>query len=952
MMHLKAWISGSSSLCRRGAVARALAAGAAAWLLSPAASTGLEESPATNASAGYSQLARLRGHVHVLAQPRFDIGEAPSSLQMGGLELVLAKTAEQKKAFEQLLAAQQNPKSPHYHHWLTPAEYGIRFGASDATIAALSQWLEANDFKVDAPPASRTQLRFHGTKSQVEAAFHTQIHLFDVRGVRHFANVTAPEIPAAFATLITEIRGLHDFYPKPGVRIRRAGPPGAALTMRPDGSPHPQPQITYDGGKVNWVGPTDFATIYNLLPLYRAGVTGSGVTIAIAGQSDIDPTIATAYWTGFGLSGQQFNSINVPAGQGGQDPGRTNDSNESEAFLDVEIAGGLAPGAKILLVRDKNVLTAADYVVQQNLAAVLNISFSDCESNIPAATNQAISGLFQQAVSEGITVTVSTGDNGVAGCDGNVEMQGQLATTGYAVNGIASTPYDLAVGGTDFDPTQPQDWAASNAPGTLANAQAHIPEMVWNDTCANPIGARALGYANPATFCNTATLNGQPNPFIEVFGGGGGLSSCISVNNNVCGGGYAVPSWQKGGVYGIQGFATRALPDVSVIASSWVSCSFDTMPSCDPANQNVDFVAGTSAAAPSVAAIIALVDQAQITPTSPDGRQGLINPALYSLAAAEYGSPQSPSGTLSSCSASLGVNIGAACVFYDVTAGSNAMPCQVSAYNPAGTMPASSCAASSGEANGIMQINSMSQYVAGAGFDLATGLGSINAANLVLAISLPPPTGLTVSPKGQSVNLAWTAEPTASSFNIYQGTQPGQEGSTPVQTGATGTSASVTGLQNGQRYVFTIAAVSALGVSGKSNEAQATIAPAAPTGLSASGGNSSVMLTWTAATGATSYNVYQGTSSGNESAQPVQAGLTGTSSTVTGLANGTSYYFTVVAVDAGGASAPSAEASATPTAPSSGGGALGSLDVELLALLVALRWFMLAASRRLRTNRR
>jgi hypothetical protein len=388
-----------------------------------------------------------------------------------------------------------------------------------------------------------------------------------------------------------------------------------------------------------------------------------------------------------------------------------------------------------------------------------------------------------------------------------------------------------------------------------------------------------------------------------------------------------------------------------MIANNWVACSYD-IPACDPANHSVDFLQGTSAAAPSVAAIIALLDQAQITPASPDGREGLINPALYRLAAAEYGSPQSPSATLSSCSASLGVNIGAACVFYDVTAGSNAMPCQVSAYAPAGSMPGSTCAASTGEATGIMEINSSAQYAGGSGFNLATGLGSINAANLVLAISLPAPTGLTAGPKGQSVNLAWTAEPTASSFNVYQGTASGQEGATPVQTGATGTSTTMTGLQNGQSYVFTIAAVSAVGMSGRSNEAQATIVPAAPTGLSASAGNASVMLTWTAATGATSYNVYQGSSSGNENAQPVQAGLTATSSTVAGLANGTSYYFTVAAVDAGGASAPSTEASATPTAPSSGGGALGSLDVELLALLVAFRWFMLAASRRPRINRR
>lgn len=930
MRNLKDWISGSSWLRGWGIVAIALAAGAAAWLLSTTLSAASDESPATRSSPGSSQLVPLPGHVHGLAQPRFDLGEAPGSMHMGGLELVLAKTAAQKQALEQLLAAQQDPKSPQYHHWLTPSEYGTRFGASDATVAALSQWLEANGFKVDALPANRSQLRFHGTKAQVEAAFHTQIHLFEVGGAKHFANVTDPEVPAALAPLIASIRGLHDFYPKSGVRTRRATPamPGA------------QPQITYDGGKQNWIGPGDFAVIYNLLPLYNAGGNGSGVTIAIAGQSDIDLATASAFRAGFGLSTPLFSSLPVP---NGQDPGQTNDSNETEAYLDVEIAGGLAQGASILLVRDKDALVAAQYVIDQNLAAILNISFSACESNL-GSQNSAISSLFQEAASQGITVTVSAGDSGVAACATDF-TQGELSTSGFAVSGIASTPYDLAVGGTEFDPAQPQDWATSNAPGTLVNALAHIPEMVWNDSCANPLWAKALGFASTSAFCNTATLNGQPNPFLEVAGGGGGLSSCIRVSNNACAGGYPQPNWQAG-VAGIQSFGTRAIPDVSMIASNWVVCSYDDTP-CDPATQNLDFVEGTSAAAPSVAAIIAILDQGMSTPASPDGRQGLINGLLYNLAAAEYGSPRSPSNTAAACSASLGRSIGAACVFYNVLAGSNAMPCQVSAYDATGTMPASTCAASSGQGNGIMEINSSPRYLAGDGFNPATGLGSINAGNLVLAVYLPAPSALAASSTGQSVNLTWTAEAHATSFDIYQGTQSGQEGSTAVQTGATGTSATVTGLQYGQTYFFTIAAESVIGASARSNEAHATIVPAAPTGLSASGGNGSVTLTWTAAVGATTYNVYQGTSSSGEGAQPLRSGISATSSTITGLTNGTTYYFKVAGMDAGGVSVLSAEAPATPMAPSSGGGgALGLLDVALLALLVVLRQFFVGRAQR------
>jgi subtilase family serine protease len=896
----------------------AVAFAATASLLAITAHAGSAAQPVARPS-GSGQLVALPGHVHGLAQPRFDMGEAPSSLHLGALELDLARTPAQTQALEQLLAAQQDPKSPQYHQWLTPAAYGARFGASEAAVAALSRWLQGNGLRVEAPPASRSRLRFHGTKTQVETAFHTYIHEFAVDGVNHFANVSPPEVPATLATLITAVHGLHDFYPTTGIRSRRAA---AAATQT-------QPQTTYDAGKENFVGPGDFATIYNLLPLHQAGGNGAGVTIAIAGESDIDLATASAFWSGFGLSTPPFNSMPVP---GGQDPGQTNDNNELEAYVDVEIAGSVAQGATLLLVRDKDALNAAAYVIEQNLAAILNISFGACESNI-GAQNSVISSLFQQAVAQGITVTVSAGDSGVAACASDF-AQGQLSTSGFAVNGVASTAYDLAVGGTEFNPTQTQDWATGNAAGTLTNALAHIPEMVWNDSCANPLWASALGFASTDALCNTATLNGQPNPFLEVAGGGGGLSSCIAANGSACTGGYPQPSWQTG-VAGIQSFGVRVIPDVVMVATPWVVCSYDVSP-CDPATENVDLVAGTSAAAPSVAAIIAILDQGMSTPASPDGRQGLINPQLYSLAAAEYGSPQSPNNTASACSATLGSGIGAGCVFYNVTAGSNAMPCQVSAYNAAGSLPASTCMSPSGQANGIMQINSTPDYPAVSGFNLATGLGSINAGNLVLAIYLPAPSGLVASATAQTVDLSWSAEPHATSFNVYQGTQSGQEGPAPVLTGSTGSSAAVPGLQYGQSYYFTVAAESAIGLSGRSNEAHVTIVPATPAGLSASAGNGSVSLTWTAATGAKTYNLYAGTSPGAEGAAPLKSAIAGTNTTATGLTNGTTYYFTVAGVDPGGVSARSAEAQATPAAPG-GGGALGSLELALLALLAVVR---------------
>jgi hypothetical protein len=920
---------------RSAAWALVLACAGAAVL---AGSTGVTNTAgaATAPAADSSGLARLPGHVNARARPQFDLGRAPDSLALHGLEVVFAMTASQQRAIEALIAAQQDPKSPQYHQFLTPAQYGARFGASEATVAAAGRWLAANGFTVAALPANRSGLHFSGTKAQVETAFHTEIHLFEVDGRRHYANVSNPEVPAGLAAAITTIHGLHDFYPRSTVKARHLGT-------------GPTPQITYDGGQINWVGPGDFAVMYNLTPLYSAGVNGKGVTIAITAESDIDPTVANTFWAGVGIATPPtINPMTVPTADGGTDPGQTMDGNEEEAYLDTEVAGGLAPGATIDLVADVNASIAFQYMVQQNLGEVINISFSVCESQITPADNIALDGVFAEAATQGQTVVVSSDDAGVAGCEQNTFTQGTLATTGFAVSGIASSPHVLAVGGTDFDPTQPQSWATSNAPGTLVNAQGHIPEMVWNDTCANPLGAKYLGYTTDA-LCNLATLGGNPNPFLQIAGSGSGVSSCTAYDSttNTCpGGGWPVPSWQSG-VAGIAGLSGRAVPDVVSFAGGWVICSYDNA-TCDPANANastngdVDLVGGTSSSTPAVAAIVALLDQQM-------GKQGLINTELYQLAATEYGTPAAPN-TSNACSATLGTTIGASCIFYNVTGGSNATPCTVASFSDAGSAPASTCVSSSGQANGIMELNGAPQYIAGTGFNLAAGLGSINATNLVLALYLPAPTGLAATPGGQSVSLSWTADPHATSFNVYQATATGKEGSTPAQSAVTGSSVTVSGLQFATDYYFTIAAVAAIGTSAQSGEVHTMTVPAAPTGLSATAGNATASLTWTAVTGAASYNIYQGTSAGGENATPVQTGLSGTTATVSSLANSTTYYFKVAAVDAGGASALSNETSAMPVAPAGhgGGGSLGTLEVMLLAALAALA----AASRyRERTQR-
>ena len=847
-----------------------------------------------------ADLAPLVGNVHRFANPRFDVGEAPVSLHLQGLDMVFAKTPAQDRALQAFLAAQQDPKSSQYHKWLTPTEYGQRFGASEATLAAAANWLKSSGLEVGTIPPGRGHLPFFGSKTAVEAALHTHVHLFGLPDARHYANVSDPLLPAELKPFVAAIRGLNDFHPRPGVRLSRGAAFGVLPTVGRASRAGVAPDTFYSGTDQfpGYVGPTDFAIMYNVQSVYQAGITGAGVTVAIAAQSDVDPGVLSEFWTGFGVSGpsfglpaQSFTSMPVPISDGGSDPGLTNDGNEDEAYLDTEIVGALAPGAKLLLVRDHDAGLAAQYIIDQNLAAILNLSFSQCESE-EAGSNSTISSMYQQAAGQGITVVVSTDDAGVSGCTAEADLfkQGDVNSNGFAVNGLASTPYDLAVGGTDFDDpnTEQQYWNGFNQTGTLASATSHIPEIVWNDSCANPVFATFYSGQDPITFCNTAqlqTTSGSKvsNPFIEIAGTGSGLSGCTTTNGSSgpCTGGYPQPSWQAG-VFGIGNFGARALPDVSMIATRWLMCSYDTTP-CDPtkaptfppaATGTIKVLDGTSAAAPSVAAIIALVDQTQISSTMTDGRQGLVNPALYALAAPEF-------GPNTACSASQGAITYPGCVFYDVTSGSSAQPCSVASYATSqnapelASFPASTCGTESGDATGIMEIGGVESYVAAGGFDIASGLGSINVAALISSFEpSAAPTGLAVTVSGTTATLMWSADANATlGYDIYQGPASGTVSATPVQQNLTGTSATVTGLKFGQSYLFAIAAVSSsTGVSPRSAPVEATVVPAAPIGVTVTGSSTgSITLVWTASTGASSYNLFEGTASGGEGTTPAES---------------------------------------------------------------------------------
>jgi Pro-kumamolisin, activation domain/Bacterial Ig-like domain (group 3) len=686
---------------------------------------------------------RLAGNVHPLARAEFDRGEAPPELPMERMLLVLKRSAQQEVALRGLIDDQQNKSSANFHHWLTPQEFGAQFGPAGSDIAAVTGWLRSSGFQVAQPSNGRTTIEFFGTAGAVKQAFQTAIHKYVVNGEQHWANASDPSIPTALAPAVAGVVTLHNFPRRSNLTVH--GTPLAApagQNVLPLFTFTPQQTTLYG------VGPTDFATIYNVLPLWNAGIDGTGQTIAIVGETNIHVSDIENFRTLFGLPAKDPQII-----LNGPDPGI--DGDETEAILDVSWSGAVAKNATIELVVSAStestlgVDLSALYIVDNNLAPIMSESYGICEATIGNAGNSFYNALWQQAAAQGITVLVSAGDGGSAGCD-DFDTE-SAAVDGLAVSGFASTPYNVAVGGTDFDQTAltaPTYWSATNNATTGASALSYIPETTWNDSCAG------MGI-------DQCTSTSQ---FFNIVGGSGGPSSCATQSSGgTCLSGYSKPAWQTG--TGVPMDGVRDLPDVSLFASNgfnnsfYIICQgdagfFGSPETCSLTNFTFVGVGGTSASAPAFAGIMALVNQKLAMTGGAGTRLGNANYVLYKLAA-QAGA---------SCNSSTVALTGNSCIFYDITKGNNSVPCNPSTPN-CGAPPA-------GVDNfGVLVDPNNSNnpaWLTTPGYDLATGLGSVNANNLVnawgTATFTPSTTTLTnLSPTsiahGQPVNVSVKVTP-------------------------------------------------------------------------------------------------------------------------------------------------------------------------------------------------
>ena len=666
------------------------------------------------------QLTTLKGTVSPLATAANDRGAAADDLKLDRIKLILRRSAEQETALRQRIAEMHTPGSSHYHQWLTPDQFGKQFGASDEDIATLQNWLATHGFTEAKVNPGKQTLEFSGNVAQFRSTFHAQIRKFEVKGQLHTAIASDPQIPAALTPLVGGFASLDNFPLKSHSEYLGK----AQYNPKTD---HATADWTIGSASTGYIfalAPQDFWVQYDLNSLYHAGVNGAGQTIAIVNESNIDVALVNSFRSLFGLPYNPPQVIldgNDPGVDGINNPDGGNGASV-EAYLDVEWAGAVAPNATIDLVigadtaLENGLYLALEHAVYGNVAPIVSLSFGECEAQL-GSTNQFLSSLYEQAAAQGITVLVSTGDSGSANCDGS---GAEYATLGQAVNGLASTPFNVAVGGTDFY------YSDYDAGSSALNSQI---TSYWSLTPSNSAPAVSLQgvipeqpWNNSQYGLNLANLYTETDGLLTtIAGGGGGASNSALCSNNTynssyaCTGtvsGYAKPAWQSGS--GVPSDGVRDLPDVSLFAANGYNSSFypicyydgDCQPVASGQTVQITGVGGTSASTPAFAGIMALVNQQY-------GRQGQAGYVLYPLAA------QFPTS------------------FHDVTVGSNSVPCptgstdcipvsnaltidKIPGYPAGGTI-----------VEGEIGTGTTADYNAGPGYDLASGLGTIDAAKLV-----------------------------------------------------------------------------------------------------------------------------------------------------------------------------------------------------------------------------
>lgn len=643
-----------------------------------------------------------------------DAGAVSPSTQLQGISIVFSRTAAQQAALDSLVAAQQNPASPLYHQWLTPATYAAQFGMAESDLSAVEAWLEQQGFTAISVNNSHNRIYFSGTAAQVASAFGASLHNYTTPAsgtqpaATHFAPSADLTIPATLGSSVLAVENLSSYRPHPHVKLS---------------SPRAAPKFTSAQTGENFLTPADLNTIYDISPATSAGYTGTGETIVVIGQSAIETSDLTNFQTAAGIPAKLPTQILVPGtGTSTINPGGSSTSDEVESDIDLEYSDAIAQGATIDFVytgsnTNYGAFDSLQYAVDNEAtspASIISSSYGTCEPELGASDYASLNAILEQAASQGQSVIAAAGDDGSTDCSGEYPSSNTTANEQLAVDFPGSSQYVTAMGGTEFPladmaPGSPY-FDAEGTADIISSAKSYIPEQVWNDD------------AGDVTVYAAEKITGQS----PISAGGGGVSIYTPL-----------PSWQKG-VPGIPTSSYRLVPDLSLYASPGepdaaastfyggiLFCSSDNSAtdvtgSCshgfrDTNGEYLTIAGGTSFDAPIFSGMLAIINQAKGY-TAASG-QGTVNSTLYTLA--------SNSSTYASA-------------FHDITSGGN--QCL------AGTVYCGT---------GVVTTD----YPAGTGYDEASGLGSVDLYNLLTAWPTPSATGTSTLASSTTTLVAATSNP-------------------------------------------------------------------------------------------------------------------------------------------------------------------------------------------------
>lgn len=543
-------------------------------------------SPSITTAIDDSERVTLAGSRSPLAYTATDTGAVPEGKTLRGMSVVFRRSQAQSVDLENLIAAQQDPASPLYHQWLTPQQFGARFGVASSDLAKVQAWLKQQGFTVSGVSPGRNRIRFSGKVQQVKSAFGTGLHYYKVNGTRYYAPAGDLTIPSALASVVESVSNLSSMRPRP--YVVNAGP---RFTSAQSGN--------------HYLTPGDVATIYDIAAAYSSGYKGAGQSIAVVGQSEVVLSDIEKFQSAAGLTVKDPVTALVP------DSGTSvvSSGDESESDLDLEYTTGIAPGATIYLVYVGNsanysVWDSIDYAIETRIAPVISVSYGLCEAALSTNDYATLESMFAQAAVQGQSVVAASGDTGSTNCYGVTSLS-QTQQEALAVDYPASSEYVTGMGGTEFPAADVASgnttyWQPANGSDAISSSLSYIPEQVWNDDSSSS----------------------------GLAAGGGGVSTMT-----------ARPNWQAG-VPGIPSGSYRLVPDISLDASAmnagYLYCSSDASTgvtgSCsegfrDANNTYLTVAGGTSFDSPIFSAMLAVINQ-KINSTG----QGVVSPTLYTLA--------------------------------------------------------------------------------------------------------------------------------------------------------------------------------------------------------------------------------------------------------------------------------------------------------------------------------